>query len=199
MGSHLDERAIWLGKYVLPHEPALRSWLKSRCPTGLDIDDIIQETYTRLISTRSIEGILNPRNYAFETAKSVIYTHLRRGRIVAFDTFSETHGLTLPADHATPEDYAVDRDELKRIASAISHLPSRVRRVFLMRRVHEKPQKQIASELGISEGSVERLMSEALFILRNCIGRERKAPSQSSKQLKPRVRHENDPRDRQGD
>ncbi len=199
MTLDLDARAIWLGKHVLPHEPALRAWLRHRCPDGLDADDVIQETYTRLIATKSVEGIVNPRNYAFETAKSVIYTHLRRSRIVAFDQISEAAELLLPADDATPEDCVVDRDELKRIAGAISRLPAKVRRVFLMRRIEEKPQKQIASELGLSEGSVERLMCEALFILRNSIGRERKAPSQSSKSSKPSVQSLYDPRDRTGD
>ena len=42
--SFSDERAIWLGRQVLPHEPSLRAWLSRRRLGGLDVDDIIQET-----------------------------------------------------------------------------------------------------------------------------------------------------------
>ena len=52
MGQYSDERAIWLGRHVLPHEPALRAWLRRRRLGGLEIDDIIQETYTRLVAGR---------------------------------------------------------------------------------------------------------------------------------------------------
>ena len=43
-----------LGGTCLPHEPALRAWLRRRRLGGLDIDDIIQETYTRLIAAESV-------------------------------------------------------------------------------------------------------------------------------------------------
>ena len=33
-----DERAIWLGRNVLPHESALRAWLRRRRLEGLEID-----------------------------------------------------------------------------------------------------------------------------------------------------------------
>ena len=52
MGQYSDERAIWLGRHVLPHEPALRAWLRRRRLDGLEIDDVIQETYTRLVAGR---------------------------------------------------------------------------------------------------------------------------------------------------
>ena len=67
-----DERALWLARNVLPHEPALRAWLSRRPVDGLDIDDIVQETYARLSTTQSVEDIRNPRTYLITTARSVI-------------------------------------------------------------------------------------------------------------------------------
>jgi DNA-directed RNA polymerase specialized sigma24 family protein len=55
--SFSDERAIWLGRQVLPHEPALRAWLRRRRLGGLDVDDIIQETYSRLMTAESVQHV----------------------------------------------------------------------------------------------------------------------------------------------
>jgi DNA-directed RNA polymerase specialized sigma24 family protein len=77
-----DERAIWLGRQVLPHEPALRAWLKRRNLGGLEIDDVIQETYTRLFQAESVAHIHDARNYAFQVAGSVVIDQLRRMKVV---------------------------------------------------------------------------------------------------------------------
>jgi RNA polymerase sigma factor (sigma-70 family) len=183
MATPLDERAVWLGRNILPHEPALRSWLLHRRLGDLDADDIIQETYTRLINVKSVDAIRNPRSYMFETAKSVIYSHLRRSKIVPMANFSDFDTAGFHSDEPTPEDYTIDRDELQRLAEAIADLPDRPRRVLEMRRLEEKSQKEIASELGIPEGKVEKLMGEALLGLRNVFGRQRNPASGASKRL----------------
>jgi RNA polymerase sigma-70 factor (ECF subfamily) len=176
-----DERAIWLGRNILPHEPALRAWLNNRRLGDLDPDDIIQETYTRLINVQSVYAIRNPKSYMFEAAKSVIYSHLRRSKIVPMANLSDFDAVGFCSDDPTPEDYTIHRDELQRLAEALSALPDRARRVLEMRRLEEKSQKQIAAELGITEGKVEKLMGEALFGLRNMFGRQRNTASRASK------------------
>ena len=184
MTMPLDERAVWLGRNILPHEPALRAWLLHRRLGDLDADDIIQETYTRLINVKSVDAIRNPRSYLFETAKSVIYSHLRRAKIVPMANFSDFDALGFHSNDPTPEDHTIDRDELQRLAEAIAELPDRPRRVLEMRRLEEKSQKEIASELGITEGKVEKLMGEALFGLRSMFGRQRNPSGASKRSIK---------------
>jgi RNA polymerase sigma-70 factor (ECF subfamily) len=159
----------------------LRAWLQNRRLGDLDPDDIIQETYTRLIKVPSVDAIRNPKSYMFEAAKSVIYSHLRRSKIVPMANFADFDSLGFRSDDPTPEDYTVDRDELQRLAEAIAELPGSPRRVLEMRRLEEKSQKEIAVELGITEAKVEKLMGEALFGLRCMFGRQRNPPSRASK------------------
>lgn len=68
MPSVDDDRAHWLARHVLPHEPALRAWLRQKASLGFDIDDVVQETYAILVGKASIEAIRNPKTYAFQTA-----------------------------------------------------------------------------------------------------------------------------------
>ncbi|MBI2497428.1 MAG: RNA polymerase subunit sigma-24, partial [Opitutae bacterium] len=41
--------ARWFAEEVQPHEPALRAWLRNRFPTLVDPDDLVQESYARLL------------------------------------------------------------------------------------------------------------------------------------------------------
>ena len=166
-----DERALWLARFVLPHEPELRSWLMKRRVAGLEIDDIIQETYARLISAESVAGVRNPRTYAFSAAHSIILTHLRRARVVSFKAMADVDDLGFPSDEASPEAQTVDRDELGRLAEAIAELPGKLRDVFRLRRVEGLSQREVAAKLGLAESTVEKHLAKGLLLIMNAFAR----------------------------
>ncbi|HZW14920.1 MAG TPA: sigma-70 family RNA polymerase sigma factor [Brevundimonas sp.] len=149
----------------MPHEPALRSWLLNRRLAGLEIDDIIQETYARLIAVESVAGVRNPKTYAFQAAYSVMVTHVRRSRVIAFQTVSDIDQLGALADEPSPEHSVADRDELQHLGEAIASLPARIRDVFILRRVEGFSQREVAQRLGISESTVEKHMSRGFYLL----------------------------------
>ena len=43
------EKARWFSEHVHPHEPALRAYLSKRFPALPDHDDLVQETYARIL------------------------------------------------------------------------------------------------------------------------------------------------------
>ena len=131
-----QERAIWLARNALPHEPALRAWLSRRPLAGLEVDDIVQETYAILAALEAVDHIQTPRTYMFEVAKSVILRSLRRSRIVAFEALAEAEALVPPSAEPSPETVAADRQELSRIAALIAGLPTKCREAFSLRKVH---------------------------------------------------------------
>ena len=163
MSSFLDERAIWLGRHVLPHEPALRSWLGRRRHDGLEIDDIIQETYTRLISAESVSHVLDAKSYAFQTAGSIVIDHLRRMKVVSITSVPDLDYLEVVCDDPSPERQVIDRDELHRLAQAVASLPAKVREVFTLRRIHGLSQREVSEKMGISESTVEKAHEPGLF------------------------------------
>ncbi|WP_374390631.1 hypothetical protein [Brevundimonas sp.] len=54
-----EAKTRWFMRSVLPHEPALRSWLSRKRSTGIDVDDVIQETYTVLAAREVIDDTLS--------------------------------------------------------------------------------------------------------------------------------------------
>jgi RNA polymerase sigma factor (sigma-70 family) len=113
-----DDRALWLSENVLPHEPALRVWLTHRRIVGLDVDDIIQETYAKLAALDSVANIRHPKSYVFQTAYSIIVTHIRRSRVISIRAINEIDLLSLSSDDASPERQLDDREQLQRLAQA---------------------------------------------------------------------------------
>ena len=166
-----DARALWLTTHILPHEPALRAWLHGRELPGLDIGDIVQETYSRLISAESVDHIRNYKAYAFQTAHSVIASHLRRAKVVSFQNVSDMDQLGGTAREMTPEAEVIGHQELQRLATAIARLPIRVREVFVLRRIEGLAQREVAQRLGLSESTVEKHMSRGFLLLSDFLGR----------------------------
>jgi RNA polymerase sigma factor (sigma-70 family) len=189
-----DERALWLVRHALPHEAALRGWLERRRLVGLEVDDVVQETYARLIALESVEHVRNSRNYMFQTAHSVLMTHLRRSKVVSFVTVADVEQLGLAASGASPETQVADRDELQRLAEAIASLPAKARDVFVLRRVHGVAQREVARRLGVSESTVEKHMGRSLHMIMEVFGRSGKPTAGASMAAEKEERANHGPR-----
>ena len=176
-----DERAIWLARNVLPHEPAIRAWLRKRPVAGLEIDDIIQETYARLSTLASVEGIHHPRSYIFRTAHSVLVTFIRKSRVISIRAFAQFEEDSLVDDEPGPEAIAIDRDELSRLGRAIAELSPRIREVFVLRRVEGLSQREVAKQLGLSENTVEKHMGSGLRRLAEFLANDGKVAHAASR------------------
>ena len=159
------DRTAWLACHVLPHEPALRAWLRRRRVEGLETDDIIQETYAVLAGLAGVEHIQSPRAYAFQTAQSVILRHLRRARIVRIDAIGDIDMLTTAVDEPSPERQASARQELRRVTELIAELPTKCREAFTLRKIEGLSQREVAHRMGISESTVEKHIGRALRTL----------------------------------
>jgi len=163
--SFSDERAIWLGRQVLPHEPALRAWLSRRRLGGLDVDDIVQETYSRLMTAESVQHVHDTRSYTFQVAGSVVIDHLRRMKVVSIASMPDLDYLEVVSEEPSPERQVIDRDELHRLATMIARLPGRVRDVFTLRRVYGLSQREVAEKLEIAESTVEKHMARGFLLM----------------------------------
>lgn len=174
------ERALWLARYVLPHEPALRAWLQRKRVPGLEIDDIVQETYTRLSTVQSVADIRDPKTYMFQAAHSIIVSHVRRSRIVPILAVGSLEAFDLISEAPSVEAQASDHQQLQRLAEAIATLPGKIRDVFILRRIHDMPQREVAQRLGLSESTVEKHLSKGLRLLAALFDRSGNGPSRAS-------------------
>lgn len=160
-----DERALWLATHVMPHEPAVRGWLRRGRQAEFDIDDIIQEAYAKLVTTPDVAGIQNVRAYFFRTVYSVVVSRVRRKSVVSIRSLAEIETLQLAVEELTPEDSAVARNELQVLAEMIARLPEKTRKIFLLSRVSGLSQKEVSRRTGIAESTVEKHIAKGLRLL----------------------------------
>lgn len=145
----------WFADEVLLHEPALRAWLRARFPALTDVDDLVQETYMRILQVRDRAAIRAPKAFLFAAARNLAFDHARRRQIVLFEAISESAEATLFDERQSAADAAEHRQELELLTRAIQELPERCRQVLTLRKIYGLSQRDIAARLGISEHTVE--------------------------------------------
>jgi len=151
------EQARWFTEEIQPHERSLRSYLQRTLPSLYDVDDIVQDCFTRILHAREKGEVRSPRPLLFTIARNAVRDFFHQKSRVEMVPINET--AALPALDHGPDllESICRRQELTLLAQAIDSLPTRCREVVLLRKIKGLSQKQIAETLGISEHTVEAL------------------------------------------
>lgn len=180
MLGDLSERSRWLAIHVLPHEALIRSKLAGLRVYNLDIEDVIQEAYTRILSVPSLDSIRHPKQYAVMTAKAIVIDHIRHLRVISLAFAGRGDTFDVPEREPNAEERLEFQEEIAEVEAALAKLPEKCRKTLLLRRVEGLSQKEVARQLGISEKMVEKHMTDSVKHLIKLFGKGGKARSQTS-------------------
>ena len=161
MDSPQSDPTRWFTAELAPHESALRAYLHGLVGPS-DIDDLVQETYARLLRARERGPIDSPRGLLFATARNAARDLFRRR--TAANTFPITESDTARVFDDAPNaaETASRRQETDLLAAAIAELPARCREILVLRKFENLSHREIAQKLGISEHTVESQLTKAL-------------------------------------
>ncbi len=149
-----SEQSLWFADNLQPHEPMLRGWLQSRFSKGIDVDDIIQEAYLKVLKARESTELKSPKAFLFATARNLALDVVRRSKIIQFDSLTE-YEISNVIDVSDPIPESIARNqELELLTKAIQSLPAKCRRIFTLRKVYCMPPAEIAEKLGVSINTV---------------------------------------------
>ncbi len=150
----LTELSKWFTEEVRSHEPALRGFLHARFPGLREADDVVQESFVRVLRARATHGITNAKSFLFSTARNLALDLLRREKVIPFESI-EVSALPFVLDQGrNAADHLCHAEELHLLQAAIAALPSRCREVLALRKLHGLPREEIACRLGISPATV---------------------------------------------
>ncbi len=166
MSSQNSDSARWFAEEVLPHEAALRAWLRARFPVVTDADDLVQETYARLMQAHATGPIACPRAFLFVTARNLALNHLRHQRIERPEGAAEIDALSVADERVGIPEALAHAEDFQILIRAIESLPERCRQVVTLRKIYGLSQKEAAERLGISEHTVE---AQGSIGLQKCI------------------------------
>lgn len=146
----------WLITEVIPLERRLRAWLTVRFPGRSDIDDLVQETYSRMLRTPGVMLIRHPKSYLFATARNLTVDRLRRESRNCTESISEISEIIMAQiEESSKSEETEERDrKLDLLAEAIESLPERCREVIILRKQLKMSHEEIAKKLGISKNTV---------------------------------------------
>lgn len=174
------DHSRWFAEEVQPHEQALRAFLRGRFPGLPDVDDLIQETYARLLRARVAGQLREVRPYLFATARNAAIDLLRHQKTAATDSLGNIERLPVVEERPDAAETVAHEQELAILHEAIAALPPRCREILVLRRFQGLSHREIAARLGISANTVDAQLCLAVFrcrqfLLLRGVSRERLA------------------------
>lgn len=147
------ERARWFSEEVHQHEAALRGYLHTAFPS-LDVDDVVQESYLKLLRARAAGRIASTKSYLFTIARNTALTIFHRRRIFSPTPVNELPSPLVLLDEPDAAQTLADRERFTLMSQAIAELPERCRVVMQLAALRGCSNAEIAAVLGLSENTV---------------------------------------------
>jgi RNA polymerase sigma factor (sigma-70 family) len=148
---------------ALESEGVLRAYLFRFVRNPADVDELLQETYARLLTAAPTDGeVRSVRALALTIARNIALDWLRHRSVVPIQLMSELATLDVLDERAQVDEIVNSHQELKLLSQVLAELPKRIRRAFTLRRIYGLSQREIAQQMGISEKTVEQLLVRAV-------------------------------------
>lgn len=168
LGGRQDAYAELLGR----HREAVFRLVRSTIGDASEALDITQEVF--ISSFAALSRFDRSRPFAIwlkRIALNKCRDWARRRKVRSFFTraLPLDDAWTVYDDAAPPDVSLSDREELRRVSSAIGKLPSKLKEVLVLRTVDGLSQSEAAEVLGVSEKAVETRLYRARAKLRDSL------------------------------
>jgi RNA polymerase sigma factor (sigma-70 family) len=144
----------------------LFQFLGRRVRAAVDIEDLAQETYLRLLRARDLSDVRNPQAYLLQVASHVLLEwrddQPRADSIVTLDD-------DLLVDECPPEFELEASLSQQRLDQALTTAPPMMRAVLLLKLRDERSSQDIADSLGITVRQVKRYLARGYERLRSAL------------------------------
>lgn len=157
-----EQRHEWFRREILPLEPKLRAYLRRLTHSKFDVDDLVQDAFTRILVYENWVSVKTPHAFVITIARNLVFDELRRQKVVAIRFLPDLEVLGRSIDSPGPEATLLACDALNLLLKIIAELSPQCRRVFTLRKVYGLPPCSIADQLGLSVSTVEKHLVKAL-------------------------------------
>lgn len=158
--------------FFTANKRALSSYLRRNMASEADVQDIVQESYARILSYGY--GCSRPpqvwKALLYRIATNLMHSRGRMDKARNRAGHSSMEDIELASDEPGQERILLAHQELQIVRRTILSLSPKCRKAFLLSRTHHKTYPEIAEICGISVKMVEKYISQALAALRRELG-----------------------------
>ena len=159
MSSVQTPHSELVGALYRDHRGWLLAWLRRNVACPSRAEDLSQDTFMRLLGRDELREPREPRAFLVAIAKGLLFDYFRRA---ALEQAYLTELMLIPeSEHPSPEAQQLILEDLKAIDRLLGGLPLVARKAFLLWRLEELTQEQIAAQLGLSRTGVRRHLAAA--------------------------------------
>jgi RNA polymerase sigma-70 factor (ECF subfamily) len=144
----------------------LMRFLGKRVRPRVDVDDLAQETYLRVLRARDLSDVANPEAYLLRVASHLVVEW--RERQLPADSLDAVDELEL-AGGSSPELEIEATLSQARLERTLATMEPVMRAVLLLRLSHHRSGRQIAQELDLTPRQVKRYLVRGYALLHSTL------------------------------
>jgi RNA polymerase sigma factor (sigma-70 family) len=161
----VEDKHAFVTAVVAQHGHRLRRFLAARLRNpAVEMPDLVQEVYLRLLRVSHYDTIRTPEAYLFTIAHHVLYEH-RLNQAAIPDSLEMTDVLA-EMESYVEEDLTARVEMLQRrehVDRALSELSPRAHVAFILHRRYGFSLEEIALKLGVSRPMVKKYLTKAVM------------------------------------
>jgi len=149
---------------ALQFEGVLRACLYRYTRNNSDVEELLQETYARLL-TAGASGepeVRSVRAFSLTVARNIAFDWLRHKQVVPIELVADMETMNILDERDQIDTIVNSHQELMILIKVVQELPKRCRQVFTLRKVYGYTQKEIAARMNITENTVEQQLIKAV-------------------------------------
>lgn len=156
-----SDQAQWFRAEVLPHEAAVRGYLKHRYP-AVDADDVLQESYVKVLRAQTTGPIRSAKALLFTVVQRTALSLLRRPKHYTEVPFSAEAASRVLDERPDASEVADARQRTEIVKAAIELLPARCQEIMRRAVLRGEAPDEIAMAMGIAESTVRAQLALGL-------------------------------------
>lgn len=145
--------------------PALMAFFLRRIRNHAEAEDLTQDVLMK-IAQQGLGSVQRPEAYVFQMAANLLRDRGRRLKVR--QTYQRGLGqvAAMETEERDPDRVLQSRESLSTVLRALNRLPERTRTIFVLFRLENMKQREIADMLGVSLRTVEQHVIQASAVLR---------------------------------
>jgi RNA polymerase sigma factor (sigma-70 family) len=158
-----DDRRLFVAGVAAQYGQRLRRFLAARLRNAVDVGDLAQEVFLRLLRVERHDLIRNPEAYLLTIASHVIHQHALNGAMVpeSLDMTDALNEARLMVDADPAEQLYLER-QLTALDRALARMSPKARAAFVLQRRDGCTLDEIAARLGVSRTMVKKYLARVV-------------------------------------